>query len=279
MERIAARGLTFEVRLDGPADGEPVLLLHGFPQDSRVWGPISERLHAAGLRTVVPNQRGYSPDARPGPVEAYRVTECAADAAALLDALGIESAHVVGHDWGAVAAWNLAGRHPEHVRTLTAVSVPHPAAAAQAIALDPEQQQLSSYIGLFRQAGTAEQALLADDAKLLRAMLVESGLTEPFIERYVEAVSDRAVLTAGLNWYRALTLLDLDGLGPITCPTTYVWGDRDTFFGKFSVERCADHVSGPYQHVPLPGVTHWIPEQEPEVLADLIVDRIGSLQH
>jgi pimeloyl-ACP methyl ester carboxylesterase len=265
--------------MEGPADGEPVLLLHGFPQSSATWDVVAERLHTAGLRTIAPDQRGYSPDARPAPVEAYRVTELTADAAAILDGLGVESAHVVGHDWGAVVAWNLAGRHPERARTLTAVSVPHPAAAAQAIALDPEQQQLSSYIGLFRQDGTAEEALLADGGKLLRSMLVESGLGEPQLTAYTRYASDRAVLTAGLNWYRAMTLLDVDGLDSVTCPTTYVWGDRDTFFGSFAVERCADFVSGPYQLEALPGVTHWVPELQPDVLARLILDRVGSLQH
>src|SRR5215211_1343759 len=277
MRRIEVRGLTFDVRMGGPADGEPVLLLHGFPQDSGVWSPVSERLHAAGLRTIAPDQRGYSPGARPEAVAAYRITECVADAVGLLDALEIEAAHLVGHDWGAVAAWQLAGRHPERARPLTAVSVPHPVAAAQAIASDPEQQQLSSYIALFRQEGRAEQALLADGASGLRRMFTESGLSGPQMEAYVAAASAPGALTAGLNWYRALSLIDLDGLGPITCPTTYIWGDRDTFFGRFAVERSAEHVTGPYRYVELPGMNHWIPELAPDALADLIVDRALSL--
>jgi pimeloyl-ACP methyl ester carboxylesterase len=273
MQRIAVRGLTFDVRVDGPPDGEAVLLLHGFPQGGGVWGPVAARLNAAGLRTVAPDLRGYSPGARPENVEAYRITECTADADALLGALDIDSAHVVGHDWGAVAAWHLAGRYPERVRTLTAVSVPHPVAAVQAVALDPEQQQLSSYIGLFRQQGRAEQVLLGDGANGLRGMLAASGLTGPRLEEYVAAATAPGILTAGLNWYRALNLTDLDGLGPVTCPTTYVWGDQDTFFGRFGVERCRENVAGPYQFVELAGMSHWIPELAPELLAGLILER------
>src|SRR3954469_22638266 len=119
---IKARGLTFDVYEGGPDDGEPVLLLHGFPQDHREYDLLLPRLHAAGLRTYVLDQRGYSPGARPAEVQAYRITEPVADAVAVLDALGIEKAHVIGHDWGAVVAWMLAGLHPDRLRTLTAVS-------------------------------------------------------------------------------------------------------------------------------------------------------------
>jgi pimeloyl-ACP methyl ester carboxylesterase len=278
MRRIEARGLRFDVDVDGPADGEPVLLLHGFPQGRQVWAPISARLHLAGLLTIAPDQRGYSPGARPVPVAAYRITECAADAAEIIAALGYESAHVVGHDWGAMAAWQLAGRYPERVRTLTAVSVPHPTAAAQALGGDPEQQQLSSYIGLFRQEGIAEDTLLAGEGQGLRSMFEASGLSGAQMEAYVAAATAPGVLTGGLNWYRALSLLDLEGLGPITCPTTYVWGDQDKFFGRFSVEQCAKHVDGPYRFVELADMNHWIPELAPEVLTELILERTGALQ-
>jgi pimeloyl-ACP methyl ester carboxylesterase len=104
-ERIEARGLTFDVRLGGPDDGDPVLLLHGFPQNSLEWTGIEPQLHEAGLRTIAPDQRGYSPGARPLDPAAYQVGEAAEDAIALLDALDLASAHVVGPDWGGLAAW------------------------------------------------------------------------------------------------------------------------------------------------------------------------------
>ena len=272
------RGLTFDVDVDGPDDGEPVLLLHGFPQGKRMWTAISAQLHLAGLRTIAPDQRGYSPGARPMAVEAYRITECVADLVAIIEALGYESTHVVGHDWGAVAAWQVAGRQPERVRTLTAISVPHPTAAAQAIALDPHQQELSSYIGLFRQEGVAEDMLLAGEGQGLREMFRESGLDGPQMESYVTAALSPGALTAGLNWYRALSLLDLEGLGLISCPTTYVWGDEDRIFSRFGVERCAEHVTGPFRLVELSGVNHWIPELAPDVVTELILERTGALQ-
>jgi pimeloyl-ACP methyl ester carboxylesterase len=101
-------GLTFDVRDAGPPDGEPVVLLHGFPQDSAAWDQVSPALHQAGLRTLAPDQRGCSPMARPRGRGRYRLRETTADVLALLDAAGLERAHVVGHDWGGMVAWALA---------------------------------------------------------------------------------------------------------------------------------------------------------------------------
>ena len=101
----------------GPADGPVVLLLHGFPQSSWCWRGVWPALAAAGLRVVAPDQRGYSPDARPADVADYRMAALVADAVAVLDAVGADRAHVVGHDWGAAVAWQLAARHPDRVRT------------------------------------------------------------------------------------------------------------------------------------------------------------------
>src|ERR1041384_1882603 len=101
--QITRAGLTFDVHEAGPADGEPVVLLHGFPQFSDSWDALAPLLHAGGCRTVAMDQRGYSPGARPPGRQAYRMSEITADAVALLDQVG-GSAHVVGHDWGGMTA-------------------------------------------------------------------------------------------------------------------------------------------------------------------------------
>src|SRR3978361_580686 len=133
MDSFSRGDLVFDVRDSGPADGAPVVLLHGFPQNSSAFDRLSPVLHSAGLRTLAPDQRGYSPGARPRGRSAYAPPEVGDDLLALLAAPGLQSAHLVGHDWGGVAAWALAAWHPWRVRTLTAVSVPHPAAMAQAL--------------------------------------------------------------------------------------------------------------------------------------------------
>ena len=167
--------LTFDVRVDGPEDGRPVLLLHGFPETSASWASVTPLLTQAGLRTYAPDQLGYSPGARPGEVEAYSMQNLAQVTADLMTALEIPVADVVGHDWGANVAWTLAAWHSDRVRSLTAVSVPHPAAYTVAYRADPEQKERSAYIRLFWQEGRAEEVLLADDGRRLRRLLERQG--------------------------------------------------------------------------------------------------------
>jgi pimeloyl-ACP methyl ester carboxylesterase len=272
--KIRARGLEFDVKVAGPDSGTPVLLLHGFPQNALMWDAVSARLHAAGLRTIAPDQRGYSPGARPAEVEAYALAECVADAVAILDELGIDSAHVVGHDWGASVAWMLAGRHPERVRTLTAVSVPHPRAIARALVTSLDQGRRMAYILVFRLKGRAEALLLANDARRLRRIFHGSGLNPASVYRYVAPMLAPGALTAALNWYRALRLGGAP-VGRIAVPTMYLWSDGDPAISRAAARRCGDHVSAEYRFVQLPGVSHWIPDQAPDVVAAAVLERSG----
>ena len=270
--RIRLGDLTFDVRVHGPADGRTVLLLHGFPQNAGCWGPVVGRLTAAGLRTVAPDQRGYSPGARPTEIAAYQLDRLVADAVGLLDALDLAAVDVVGHDWGAVVAWALAAGHPDRVRTLTAVSVPHPSAYGWALAHDADQQTRSAYIRLFQTEGRAEQVLLADGATRLRAMF--GDLDRSVVDNYARAMGEPGALTAALNWYRALP--HAPGTGPVTVPTTYLWSDRDIAVGRVAAGRCGGHVTGPYRMVELTGVSHWVPEQAPDALARAVLDQVDS---
>jgi len=269
--------LTFDVRVDGPSDGPPILLLHGFPETSLSWAAVTPMLATAGLRVYAPDQLGYSPGARPDEVDAYSLPNLAQVTADLMTALDLPRAHVVGHDWGANVAWALAAWHPDRVRTLTAVSVPHPAAYTAAFRADPEQKERSAYIRLFWQAGKAEEVLLADDARRLRRMLgtaAETGVPKEAVDEYVAVLSAPGALTAALNWYRAMSSgSKVDRVG---VPTTYVWSDGDVAIGRTAAEACGEFVTGDYRFVELRGVTHWIPEQEPGQLATAILARITS---
>ncbi|RLK11941.1 pimeloyl-ACP methyl ester carboxylesterase [Micromonospora sp. M71_S20] len=271
--RIEARGFTFDVRVGGPEGGTPVLLLHGFPQHGGEFDDVVPALHAAGLRTYAPDQRGYSPGARPEAVEAYRLPELVADAVGLLDALGVDAAHLVGHDWGAIVAWAVAAHHPERVRTLTAVSVPHPGAMAWALAEDAGQKARSAYMTVFRKPGTAEKALLALNATGLRRMLHGVG-GDARVAAYADPMREPGALTAALNWYRAMSRRDLAATGPVAVPTTFVWSGRDIAIGRTAAEACAEHVTGDYRFVELPRVSHWIPDEAPAPLAEAILARV-----
>lgn len=274
--RLAVGDHVFELAEQGEPSGRPVLLLHGFPQTHRCFDAVAARLladSATPLRLLAPDQRGYSPGARPTGVAAYAMDELVGDALAILDACGVEAADVVGHDWGAAIAWNLAARHPERVRTLTAVSVPHAAALTTAISQDADQKERSAYIRLFRQPEKAEQVLLEDGAKRLRA--IYDPLPAAVAEPHFAALSDPETLTAALNWYRAMTTAQESmALPKVTVPVTYVWSTADIAVGRMAASLCSRYVTGPYGFVELEGISHWIPEQTPDALAAEILAQV-----
>jgi len=275
MDSFSRGGLVFDVRDSGPADGDPVVLLHGFPQDSSAFDRLSPVLHSAGLRTLAPDQRGYSPGARPEGRSAYVMREVVDDVLALLDAAGLSSAHLVGHDWGGIAAWALAAWHPWRVRTLTALSVPHPAAMTQAM-VHSDQALRSAYIGFFQLPLVPERMLLAAGGTGLRRMLRQGGLPEDRIEEYTDRMREPGALTAALNWYRAMPLAARTPVGKVRVPTLHVWGTQDAFLGRAATETCAQFVDAPYVLEELADVNHWIPELAAELTGELITAHIRT---
>ncbi|UXF65375.1 alpha/beta fold hydrolase [Rhodococcus qingshengii] len=271
---IPVGDLTFDVLISGPDDGIPLVALHGFPESAASWGKVTPLLTAAGYRVIAPNQRGYSAGARPEGVDAYKIEHLVADVVGLLDALGLSDAHLVGHDWGSAVAWQVAGRHPNRIRSLTAISVPHPTAFGWALREDEDQKQRSSYIGLLRQEGKAEEVLSEDNFRRLRAMF--DGQIDPeFADEHIRVLSGEGALTGALNWYRAMTR-DFGDIDRTTVPTTYVWSTGDTALGRAGAERCGEFVDAPYEFVMLDGGSHWIPEERAEELAEAILARAGS---
>jgi pimeloyl-ACP methyl ester carboxylesterase len=279
MTEVVAGGWTFTVRTAGPEDGWPVILLHGFPQTSRCYTRQLAALGQAGYRAVAPDQRGYSPGARPTTVDAYRVAELAADVGALADSLGFDTFDLVGHDWGGLVAWVVAGRLPQRVRSLTSVSTPHPRALAGALSGgDPDQAQRSSYLKLLRQPDVPEELLLGADGsgEGLRALYADSGIDEGAVDEYVNVLSRPGALTAALNWYRANDLRANTDSDPITVPTLYVWSTEDIALGRLAAEATADYVSGPYRFEVLEGVNHWIPDVAADRLNPLLLDHLAG---
>ena len=274
-DQVAANGWIFDVRSQGPRDGRPVILLHGFPQTSRCFEQELGVLAAAGYRAVAPDQRGYSPGARPEAIQGYGVGELVADVVALADELGIDRFDLVGHDWGGLVAWMVAGHHPDRVRSLTSVSTPHPDALAGALgAGDPDQVERSSYLALLRQVDVPEQVLLGEDGtgEVLAQLFAGSGIDEEVARSYVTHLCRPGTLTAALNWYRANDLHDPVAVGPIAVPTMYVWSTDDMALGRTAALATADHVSGPYRFEVLDGVSHWIPDVAAAQLNALLLD-------
>jgi pimeloyl-ACP methyl ester carboxylesterase len=275
--RIPVGQEVFEARAAGPEDGELVLLLHGFPQTSWSWRHQLEALGDAGFRAVAFDQRGYSPGARPAAAERYRIQHLVADVLAVADELGGFEFHVVGHDWGAAVAWQVAGRHQHRVRTLTALSVPHPFAFGRALVGEggSDQGSRSGYMEFFRSEGAAD-AFLADGAAGLRNLYAMSGLGEADVEPYVEVLTQPGAMQAALNWYVAADISAVEGLGPITMPTLFVWSTEDPALGREGAEWTAEYVEGPYRFEVLEGVSHWIAEEAPDRLNVLLLEHLRS---
>lgn len=259
---IEANGLTFRAREHG--EGTPVLLLHGFPETSRMWEPLMERLAGEGFHCLAPDQRGYSPGARPADVAAYRYTEMASDVFGFMDAMGWERAHLIGHDWGAAAGWAAVGTQPERVMSWVPMSVPHLQAFGTAIRENEEQQEKSGYIDFFRQAGTAEEAMSANDFAALRN-LYQATHPQDEIDEYISVLSQEGALTAALNWYRGSEGIRPDRddgaqWGPVAVPTLHIWGNQDMAIGRDATIACAEHMTGPYELLEL-DCGHWIVQE------------------
>lgn len=264
-------GLVFDVVDGGPLDGEIVVLLHGFPERATCWREVTPILHEAGYRTLAPDQRGYSPGARPRRRRDYRVTELVGDVIALLDRAGSSDVHLVGHDYGAMVAWSTAILHPERVRTLTAVSVAHPGAFLKSW-LRSSQLVSSWYMAFFQLPWVPERVLgMSLGSPLLRGF----GMGEEAVERFQSEMVDDDALRGGLHWYRAMPFLDPRlPRRRVSTPTTLVWSTEDAALGRWAPEHCEEYVDGPFQLVVLDGVSHWIPTEAPAVLADAILNRV-----
>jgi len=268
-------GLTFDVRDSGPPDGDAVVLLHGFPQDSTAWNDVTLALNAHGLRTLAPDQRGYSPMARPRGRSHYRLRETVDDVLALLDSAGVDRVHLAGHDWGGIVAWALGAWHPDRLRTLTVLSVPHPGGFLRALGTSAQPLQ-SAYVGFFQLPLVPEAALLAAGGAVLRRALVHSRLPARFADHYVARMREPGALSSALGWYRALPWSSPDPVGTVRVPTLHLWSTDDPTLNRTGIEASERFCDAPYRLEVLDGLPHWIPEVAPDRVAKLMVDHVRT---
>ena len=275
LRRIATGpGLAFDTFVDGPADAPLVLLLHGASESFHMWRAQLPALAAAGFRAVAPSQRGYSAGARP-PTDAvanYTFDLLMADAMSIAAACGHGERrfHLVGHDWGGSIAWGIADRYPDRLASLTVLSRPHPTAFNRALALpDGEQAHRSRHHKAFL-APDAGALLLADGAQRLRERWIRSGVPAAAIEQHLSVIGDPAAMEGMLAWYRARGALRAP-LGPIRVPTLYIWGDADDSVGRAAAEGTRDFVTAPYRFETVPGGSHFVAEQAPQRVNELLL--------
>ena len=277
ISEIRVGDLVFRARMAGPTSGEPVILLHGFPQNSYEWrGPLRALAHK-GYRAIAPDQRGYSAGARPSAVDGYRIPDIARDVTDIADALGIGKFHVVGHDWGAGVAWFLAVLARDRLLSLSTLSVPHPDAQARELQnKDSCQYKASAYFDLFV-TPQATDYFASDDFRALR--MIYAGVTEQDVDVYMRELANRETIDAALNWYRAnVPSRDANGapLGKIAVPTLFIWSDGDTALCREGAEKTQEFVAAEYRFEIVPGVNHWLVDNAPEQVSALLLEHIAK---
>lgn len=265
-------GLTFDVIDEGPLDGPAIIALHGFPDRADSFRPMIPALTAAGFRVLAPDQRGYSPRARPAGVKSYAISRLAADICALADQAHLPTFHVLGHDWGAAVAWELAGEHPDRIATVTALSVPHPSAFFAAMARG--QLVRSWYMIAFQLPWLPERVLrLLFETRRFADQRRAADARRAARDGAVELWREPGAATAALNWYRAM-FHRTSPPARVRVPTLYVWSTRDLFLGRTAAELTGRYVDGPYRFEVLDGVSHWIPHDRPHQVAAMVITHI-----
>ena len=267
-----APGMVFDVSVAGRSGDPLVLMLHGFCASRHSYDTAVGDLGSAGYYATAPNQRGYSPGARPDPSDHpnYRMELLIDDALAIATALGYADRrlHLAGHDWGASLAWEIASRYPQRLASLTILSRPHPLAFNRALETDAEQAKKSGHHGRFLDPNAGRE-LLANDAAWMRTRLAKNGVPPEAIAKHVAVLGNPAAMEAALAWYRARGTYH-SPVGRIQVPTLYIWGTVDDTVGRAAAEATRDVIDADFQFAPLDGVGHFAADQSPQAVSDLI---------
>ena len=266
MGQVDVNGVTIAYEVTG--QGRPVVLLHGFPDSGRLWRNQVPALAEAGFQVIVPDLRGYGGSDKPEAVEAYSLMALAGDVMAVLGDLGLERAHVVGHDWGAALAWGLASLAPDSVDHLAVLSVGHPATFRRTA----RQREKSWYMLLFQFPGVAERWLSGDDWANFR-----NWAGHPDADQVIADLEQTQSLTPGLNWYRANVSPETwvqppPDLPPVQAPTMGIWSTEDIALTETQMTDSADHVDGPWRYERLTGPGHWMQLDAPDEVSALLLD-------
>lgn len=263
-QKMSINGHSLNVLVEG--EGEPVLLLHGFPDSNYLWRGVIPRLTEAGYKVIAPDQRGFGESDAPEGKEHYDMDLIAKDAVSVLDELGIQKAKLVAHDWGAMIGWLLAGKYPERFESYITISVGHPKAYASA---GFEQKKKGWYVLFFQMEGISEKAMRAKDWALFKKTVGN----HPEVDHWIEDLSRPGRFTAGINWYRAnLSKLMKTEFPRVSIPVFGIWSTDDVALAEDQMVSSAAFVDAPWQYERLEDTSHWIPVDAPEALSRLIID-------
>lgn len=268
--QVNTNSFVFDALTAGPTSGTPVILLHGFPTSSDQYRSILSALGHEGYYAIAPDQRGYSPGARPLNVEDYHLEKLAQDIIDIADSLELGKFHLVGHDHGGRVVWAVGAQHPDRLLSITPISTAHIRALYLAL-IDPESDQTGriQYAIPLNEEGY-ETELIANDNALLLPFYADAD--PELIELYLAKVANESTLKAVLNWYQVSDGPWSYHLPLTTVPTLYIWSDNDPYTGPDAAEATGDFVEGEYTFVVLEGASHSIPETRSEEVTALLLE-------
>ncbi len=255
--------------LAGPAEGTPVLLLHGFPEFWYGWRRQIMALAAKGFRVIAPDQRGYNLSSAPKDVASYGLQHLSQDVRHILDHFDIEKVFLAGHDWGAAVAWTTAILHPERIEKLAILNVPHPAVMLSTIRKSPRQMLKSWYIAFFQIPGLADWLMsrnnFAGIVRMLKASSKADTFSEQDINEYRKAYANSDGLTGMINWYRAMARFRpaLPRNIHLEMPVRILWGKNDIALSAEMAEQSLKYCKNG-ELIFFENATHWVQHDEPE---------------
>ncbi|MFN8071761.1 MAG: alpha/beta hydrolase [Mycobacterium sp.] len=305
---VDVNGVRLRVYDAGAPDGPVVILAHGFPELAFSWRHQIAPLAAAGYRVLAPDQRGYGGSARPEPLEAYDITALSGDLIGLIDDAGADRAAVIGHDMGAMVAWNTALLHPDRVAAVAGLSFPPvprprtppteafrrvfgdnffyilyfqpPGPADAEMAADPRRAMLRLLGGMQTPPDQAAALRMLDPGpegfidRLAEPQRLPDWLTAAELDHYAQEFG-RTGFTGALNWYRNFDrnwqIMERPAAETVAVPALFIGGAADPVLAFTRTDRAAEVVTGPYRQVMLPGAGHWVQQERPdEVNAELL---------
>ena len=271
---IVVDNFTFSARVAGiNNDGDPIILLHGFPETSRMWKDLIKLLDNSNFKVVAPDQRGYSPKAKPTGIDSYKIDLLANDIVDIADVFGFESFHLVGHDWGSAVGWYIASKYPNRLLSWSALSVPHMDAFINAMEHDKIQKKKSSYISFFKILFLPEIYFKIFGYKNLKKIWTDSSKDE--INDYMRVFRQRNTLKASLNWYRANLAKNDEQIGKINVSTLMISGINDMAVGQIAVDNTEKYVDAPYTLKKIDS-GHWLIQESFDEVSKYILEHVKS---
>ncbi len=276
---IETNGIKLHTVIAG--EGEPIIMLHGFPDFWYGWRNI-----IAGLKDeykcIAPDMRGYNLSDKPKDAKDYMLDDLVEDIKGLSEALGYKEFYLAGHDWGAIIAWSIAERYPELVKKLIICNGPNIRAMREVFEKDEKLQESTSFVETFAAPG-ADQKFMGNNFQLLRMMILgavkrKGAVSEFDIERYIEAWSQPRALDGGLMYYRAMTADSekfIEGwTGKVNVPTLVIHGMKDTAILPESLDHLPNYVKD-LKIVKVENAHHFVMVDSPEIVIKSIKEFIG----